>query len=96
MDQPDGLIHVLLAPGATVSDRDDAAMDLAQFDDPAALAALLRVGSDEAEHEVVLSSVGEAIAEILMRNGSTSCPGVEDLASPAQREFNSFVRREPG
>ena len=89
MEQPDGLIKVLLDPRADVADRDDAAMDLHRYDEPEALAALLQVGSDEKEPDIILSSVGESIAEILLRRGRTWCAGVDQLAPAAQYEFEA-------
>jgi hypothetical protein len=42
-EQPQGLIGVLLDTEAELGDRDDAAMDLAGFDEPEAIEALTRV-----------------------------------------------------
>ena len=77
---------------ADVADRDDAAMDLHRFDEPEALAALRRVGSNDQDAEVALSSVGESIAEILLRNGRTWCVGVDELAPGARVEFESRMK----
>ena len=46
MQQPQGLIEVLLDTTASEADRDDAAMDLAAYDEPEAEEALIRVGAD--------------------------------------------------
>lgn len=94
MKQPAGLIEVLTDGLADVADRDDAAMDLQRYDEPEVLAALLRVGSNEQDSEIVLSSVVESIAEILLRNGRTWCLGVDELASAARLEFEA--RMEAG
>ena len=59
MERPAGLISVLLDANATPAERDDAAMDLSQFDQPEAIAALLQVGCDVGESDVVLASAGE-------------------------------------
>jgi hypothetical protein len=61
----DQLIAILLDPAASVSDRDDAAMDLGEHDD--ALGALIQIGSDPNQHPVVLASCGGAIAQIWRR-----------------------------
>ena len=93
MDQPAGLISDLLDPSARVDERDDAAMDLSQFDEPEAIAALIQVGCDADEDEIVLESVGESIAEILLRDGRTWTLGIDRLTKVARREFDALVSR---
>jgi hypothetical protein len=92
MEQPAGLLSVLLDSGAPVADRDDAAMDLGDYDESEVLAALLQVGSNADESERVLESVGESIAEILLRSGRSWCPEIEDLTRTARQEFDGRVR----
>ena len=46
MQQPHGLIEVLLDVMASEADRDDAAMDLAAYDEPEVEEALIRMGAD--------------------------------------------------
>ena len=46
MKQPQGLIEVLLDVTASEADRDDAAMDLAAYDEPEVEDALIQVGAD--------------------------------------------------
>lgn len=89
MEQPLGLICVLLDPDAAVAEQDDAAMDLARFDEPEALDALLRVGRTANESETLLASLGESIAEILLRGGRSWCPGVDELAPTARQAFEA-------
>jgi hypothetical protein len=64
------LIEILLDESASVSERDDAAMDLSAFDSNEVLETLLKVGMDERVDDVILSSVGESIAEIWLRNNN--------------------------
>lgn len=52
------LLEVLADKTAPLADRDDAAINLGQFDDDRVLAALLAVCSDFSEDEIVLSSAG--------------------------------------
>jgi hypothetical protein len=96
VQQPAGLVAVLLDPGAAVTDRDDAAMDLAGYDEPEALAALLQVGRDANAPEIILASVGESIAEILLRGRQTRRPEVDELAPAARREFDARVGATQG
>ena len=44
--QPQGLIEVLLDVAAAEAERDDAAMDLAAYDEPEVEDALIHVGAD--------------------------------------------------
>ncbi len=63
--QPEGLIFVLRDIGAPLGDRDDAARDLAEFDEalPVRVETALRPGEDE----TLVDSCGEPIAEIWQR-----------------------------
>ena len=67
--QPAGLISVLRDRTARLDERDDAALDLAQYDEPEALHALIRVASDQSDDELLLDSCGQSIAEIWARLG---------------------------
>lgn len=65
--QPAGLIGVLLDKSAPTADRDDAAMDLADFDSPEAEAALVVVASDSEEDELLLDTAGQSLSEMWLR-----------------------------
>lgn len=62
-----GLISVLIDSEARIDERDDAAMDLGEYDDDRALSALLMVGSDDSVDEIVLESCGESLGEIWIK-----------------------------
>lgn len=81
------LIDVLLDRSARWDERDDAAMDLSDADEPAALDALTRVGCDAAEDDTLLESVGEAIAEILSRHPDRTDNRIADLAPVARSAY---------
>ena len=59
-DQPAGLISVLLDSAAELGDRDDAAMDLAEYDDPAAEQALLQVALDASPDNELADEAGHS------------------------------------
>ena len=67
MKQPQGLIEVLLGVTASEAERDDAAMDLAAYDEPEVEEALIRVGADSSTPNPVAASCGESLAEIWLR-----------------------------
>jgi len=52
MKQPQGLIAVLRDVTASEADRDDAAMDLAAYDEAEVEEALIRVGADSSTKSV--------------------------------------------
>ena len=67
VEQPRGLISVLLDRSAEFADRHDAAMDLAAFDEPAALAALLSITNDPDEDAEIVEEAERSLQEIRRR-----------------------------
>lgn len=62
------IIEVLLNRNAREDERDDAAMDLGNYDDDRALSALIKVATDPSENsEMILNSCGESIASIFLK-----------------------------
>jgi hypothetical protein len=84
-DQPAALISVLLDPTARSDERDDAAMDLADYD--AALPTLIVAARNHDEHETVAASLGAAIGEIWTRIGGFDIAIVETLHPQARSEL---------
>jgi hypothetical protein len=64
-------MSVLLDPNLEHGDRDDAAMDLGQYDDPEAEEALARVACDENADVYVADSCGESLGQIWCRRNDT-------------------------
>lgn len=89
-DRCPSLIVILLDKSARWDERDDAAMDLADFDEPEALEALLRVAGDPTEGEVLLETVGDAIAEILGRHPDRVIEHPERLAPRALKAIREW------
>lgn len=87
------LIDVLVDKSARWDERDDAAMDLADVDEPEALEALLQVGRDEKEDDTLLEAVGEAIAEIVGRHPERRTEAIQGLAPPALKAYRSWPSR---
>lgn len=84
------LIDVLFDENANVSEKDDAAMDLAAYDDPEIIQHLVKKGSDEKEDSVVLNSCKESLAEIWIRNDSFN-QEMFNLLSPIAKKGAQFV-----
>jgi hypothetical protein len=69
MEQPAGLIEVLLDASADIGDRHDAAMDLGDFDEEAVERALADLACDCGADENLADACGESLAEIWCRRG---------------------------
>ncbi|NNE47284.1 MAG: hypothetical protein HKN37_11555 [Rhodothermales bacterium] len=88
--QPSGLISVLLDQSAEFGDRDDAAMDLASYDDPVVAKALLRIVLDHSENEDLIDSAGESLAAVWSRSAREDSVLLKRM-HPARQ----FFAREP-
>ena len=84
--QPEGLISVLLNMEAEFGDRDDAAMDLGEFDEPAVEEALLQVVLSHTEDEGIADRAGESLWQIWSRKGKSD-PDIIARMHPAARKF---------
>jgi tetratricopeptide (TPR) repeat protein len=82
--QPQGLVGVLLDRSARYDERHAAAKDLAAFDQPEALAALVEVATDPESDPGLLAGCGESIGAIWARNGSVDPVGLERLRGEAR------------
>lgn len=91
IDIVEGLASVLLDSKAELSERDDAAMDLGEFDDKVALSALYQVASNLSENEILAASCGESIAMIWLRKGACDEQILETLHPSARDEIFSLV-----
>jgi hypothetical protein len=85
------LVKLLLDRQATVSERDDAAMDLADFGGEDVTAALAEVASDPDEDSTVAASCGESLAEIWIRSGSMDRRILDRMTRPARSEAVSLI-----
>ena len=62
------LIEILLDPCAEDGEKDDAAMDLAEFNNEDVLNALTQAAINAKKNDFFLNSCGESIAEIWIKN----------------------------
>ncbi len=60
----DDLIQILCNSKASIAERDDAAMDLAEYRDDRAINALLQTSKNKDEDELILNSCGESLGSI--------------------------------
>lgn len=90
--QPYGLIAILLDASARLDERDDAAIDLAKYDDGAVVAALLRIAGDPAEDEMLQASAGESLGSIWKRKGEADPIEFDRLTAAARVEALAALR----
>lgn len=96
MKQPEGLISALLDATASVDGRDDAAMDLADYDGREVEEALASVANDETAPEIVRASCGESLAEIWLRSGEINEAVFSSLKGIARVEAESLLGARSG
>jgi hypothetical protein len=96
VQQPDGLIGVLLNPDARIDERDDAAMDLAAFPGDRALQALATVTTSSEEPDILQVSAADSIGEIWLQLGRGDLGLVDAMTAEARRAISPIVERNPG
>jgi hypothetical protein len=96
VEQPSGLIRVLLGPASPEGDQDDAAMGLAKYNEPEAEAALLTAATDPTRHENVADQAGVSLAQIWLRRGGFKAEKLTGLTWPALKMIiPSILRKHP-
>lgn len=93
MKDKEYLIKFLLDKTVDLGARDDCAMDLADYDSEDVLGALYKCASDITEDNIIQSSCGESLAEIMVRTSTLSKKYVHGLSDLAQLEFKSYIKR---
>lgn len=86
VDRPHGLISVLQDVRAEYGDRGDAAMDLAEYDEPEAEAALLEVALNGSADPDLADEAGHSLWQIWQRKGKSD-PEVVARLHPEARKF---------
>jgi len=86
------LIQILRDRSARVDERDDAAIDLGGSDDGGALAALLEIGVQSDDDDMVLGSIGESMAQIAIRTGKFESSWLARLSPQVVDELVASLR----
>jgi hypothetical protein len=94
IDYMETLIGTLLDKTEYVGLRDDAAMDLEDYNHDRALEALIATASDSTEEYIILDSCGESIASILMQRNKYDPALIASLALPARS--SAYMRIQGG
>lgn len=91
VEQPAGLITILL--DETSPDRDDAAHNLANYDQEEAEAALARVALDPKTDDYIADLCGESLATIWCRKGFLNVRILSQLNGPALRLAVGVIKK---
>lgn len=92
--QPEGLISVLLDKSASISDRDDAAMDLGDYNTPEVIHALATIAGDMSVDEIVRASCGESLANLWIAHGKIDNSLYEALVGIARQEAERLLNAQ--
>ena len=91
MKQPYALIEILLNNKCRFDERDDAAMDLSEYDEIEAEEALISIAKNKEEPSLLVASAGESLAEIWLRNRKIKIQLIKSLREEASKEIISFL-----
>jgi hypothetical protein len=86
------MIEILRDTSLSITDRDDAAIELANYNSPDAREALLAAGSNASEDETVLDSIGESLAQ-LHRGNPISRDAVDTLTPIARNSLLAVLEQ---
>lgn len=93
MDRQDLLIDILLDSTVSVSERDDAAIDLSAFATEKTIKALLLVATDLNEDDLVSGSSGESLGLIWIKMKQLNLDDFNSLSSNAYREAYEVIKQ---
>lgn len=85
------LLKTLRDKSSDLSDRDDAAIALGEYDADEVLACLIEVASDTAERSFIVSSAVESISEILIRKNVSDPDFLSSLRRDAAKELREML-----
>ncbi|MBN8699567.1 MAG: hypothetical protein J0L54_08130 [Chitinophagales bacterium] len=92
MKEKEYLLKYLLDKTADLGLRDDCAMDLADYDGEEVLLALYQCASDPNEDNIIQSSCGESLAEIMVRTSTFSKRYFNGLSEFSKAEFKGYLK----
>lgn len=86
------LIDIILDPNAEDHEKDDAALDLAEYDDEKALAALIKASKNPTySDQFALENYGEAIGEMWARKNQFDLQDYKLLHPTARYSLRSII-----
>lgn len=94
MENFEKLIEVLLDPTISAAERDDAAMDLSDFNDTLVINALFKIAVDSSVDTTVRASCGESLAIIWLNKGNIDLDKLSKLEGEAWGEAIELIQKE--
>lgn len=97
MDRYVLLVDILLDSTASLYERDDAAIDFAEFDNDFVVSKLTEIAQNNEEDDTILSSCGASFAEIIIRRNLSNSEMliyrniIDNFATAARNEAESLV-----
>ena len=91
-DRVDQLIAILFDDTARVDEKDDAAMDLGDYNDDRALSALIQIVTDENEEPFIFDKCGESIASIWVNRDYFDTNLYKKMVPDAQYELYGYIQ----
>lgn len=90
-DRVNFLIKILFDATAREDERHDAIMDMSDYNDDRVLNALLLIGSDSNEDDVILDSAGESIAQIWFKRNKFDITAYNKLDPRAKQSMKIYL-----
>lgn len=88
------LVFILLDKNASISERDDAAMDLFEYDSDIALNALTEIAKSKNENPIILNSCGESIGAIWVKRNKFDINCFKQLSKAAQDGIYYVIKND--
>jgi len=86
------LIEILIDERASDAERDDAAIDLSEYNNETVIKALVITANHDLTDEMIKASCGESLAMILVQNDRFEKKIYKQLKGIAKIEFESYIR----
>ncbi len=93
MNNKDALIEILLDPSASIAEKDDAAIELGNFDEQDVIDVLINVSNKLEYDEMVKASCGESLAFIWLKHQNLKYNDLKKLNGIAFREAIGLIKR---
>ncbi|MEY8745139.1 hypothetical protein AB9M62_38350 [Bacillales bacterium AN1005] len=91
MEKWEKLIEILLDEKASDAERDDAAMDLSEYNDKTVIKSLVITANDDLTDEMIKASCGESLAMILVQSDQFEKESYKQLKGVAKIEFENHI-----
>lgn len=86
------LFNILFDKNERIDERDDAAIYLGGYPLKEVLEKLIQFASNHKENQIILSSVGESIGEIMVAMDSYDSGSIKNLSSIAKKEALGIIK----